>query len=396
MQLCNQCNNVAILPLYLYDHSGISISSGSFIGRAPHAEWDSGQVGFSYLDKDTAMRELAIPGDTLRIAMVFDADHQTISKIPRKDLSENIDSVLETAGYSPVAAKDIRNLYDSSLLNLHAANQPVIDPDSLDKGLIFKKGHKLYEFAGWNPDHTFNMKALATFNPDLKRLTEENWTDRAVEYLNAEIREYDNYLTGEIYGYQIFEGTDEIDSCWGFNPGSEDIRDVMKAELYGWLPPDMEFELDYGSEFNIDRYFEDNEFPEYKKTIMARVVTLLYEDFQAHDPFPYATSFEDIRSNKDNILSDIVNSIYDTHREPTTDLIRETIFDHAGIARDLLPKITVSDLEPNRDYTAAELMGILSQKPSLSDMIAGAEAKRTVQNSIKTELRHDHSAHNFE
>jgi len=41
-------------------------------------------------------------------------------------------------------------------------------------------------------------------------------------------------------------------------------------------------------------------------------------------------------------------------------------------------------------------MGILSQKPSLSDMIAGAEAKRTVQNSIKTELRHDHSAHNFE
>lgn len=34
-----------IEPLYLYDHSGISISMRSFIGRAHHAEWDSGQVG---------------------------------------------------------------------------------------------------------------------------------------------------------------------------------------------------------------------------------------------------------------------------------------------------------------------------------------------------------------
>lgn len=36
----------SILSLYLYDHSGISISAESFIGRAQHAEWDSGQIGF--------------------------------------------------------------------------------------------------------------------------------------------------------------------------------------------------------------------------------------------------------------------------------------------------------------------------------------------------------------
>ena len=36
----------SILALFLYDHSGISISAQSFLGRAPHAEWDSGQVGF--------------------------------------------------------------------------------------------------------------------------------------------------------------------------------------------------------------------------------------------------------------------------------------------------------------------------------------------------------------
>ena len=38
-----------VLPLYLYDHSGISIKVGSFIGKAQHANWDSGQVGFIYV-----------------------------------------------------------------------------------------------------------------------------------------------------------------------------------------------------------------------------------------------------------------------------------------------------------------------------------------------------------
>lgn len=42
--------NAVVLPLYLYDHSGISISTKSFIGRAHHAEWDSGRVGFIYAD----------------------------------------------------------------------------------------------------------------------------------------------------------------------------------------------------------------------------------------------------------------------------------------------------------------------------------------------------------
>lgn len=41
-----------ILPLYLYDHSGISISTGSFSCR-----WDSGQVGFIIADKKKILQE---------------------------------------------------------------------------------------------------------------------------------------------------------------------------------------------------------------------------------------------------------------------------------------------------------------------------------------------------
>jgi hypothetical protein len=41
-----------ILPLYLYDHSGISISTGSF-----GDPWDSGQVGYIYCTPETIKRE---------------------------------------------------------------------------------------------------------------------------------------------------------------------------------------------------------------------------------------------------------------------------------------------------------------------------------------------------
>lgn len=41
-------DSVVCIPLYLYDHSGIAISNSPFIGRAVHAEWDSGQIGYIY------------------------------------------------------------------------------------------------------------------------------------------------------------------------------------------------------------------------------------------------------------------------------------------------------------------------------------------------------------
>lgn len=44
--------NLIILPLYLYDHSGISMSTGAF-----SCPWDSGQVGFIYCTMENAREE---------------------------------------------------------------------------------------------------------------------------------------------------------------------------------------------------------------------------------------------------------------------------------------------------------------------------------------------------
>lgn len=50
---------VIISPLYLYDHSGITIKIGSFYGLLSqgHAEFDSGQVGFIYVTKEALKEE---------------------------------------------------------------------------------------------------------------------------------------------------------------------------------------------------------------------------------------------------------------------------------------------------------------------------------------------------
>lgn len=46
-----------LLPLYLYDHSGISMRVGRSFADVDPGEWDSGQVGFIYATKETILKE---------------------------------------------------------------------------------------------------------------------------------------------------------------------------------------------------------------------------------------------------------------------------------------------------------------------------------------------------
>jgi len=101
--------DVISLPLYLYDHSGVSISTRSFNGRAHHAEWDSGPRGWITITKEKA----------------------------------------------------------------------------------------LYEWGG-------------------KRLSKQV-CEKAVACLESEVKTYDQFLRGEVYGFVITDPDgDEVDSCWGF------------------------------------------------------------------------------------------------------------------------------------------------------------------------------------
>lgn len=95
--------NMIVMPLFLYDHSGISISTSRT------CRWDSGQVGFMYITKKDAVKEF---------------------------------------------------------------------------------GKKYF------------TKAVE---------------EKAIAWMEAELKTYDDYLRGDVYGYRILdENGDEIDSLWGF------------------------------------------------------------------------------------------------------------------------------------------------------------------------------------
>jgi hypothetical protein len=51
----DEFNAVVILPLYLYDHSGITISTTPFI-----CQWDSGQVGYIFATREDIQREWGV------------------------------------------------------------------------------------------------------------------------------------------------------------------------------------------------------------------------------------------------------------------------------------------------------------------------------------------------
>ena len=112
LKILQESDELVLLPLWLYDHSGISMSTTH---TYPYNDrWDSGQVGWIYLTKSQFLRE---------------------------------------AGYG-----------------------------------------------------------------------EADWPKKAQEILQSEVQIYDQYLRGEVFGYQVFEfnrnGTDEWnetdESCWGF------------------------------------------------------------------------------------------------------------------------------------------------------------------------------------
>lgn len=52
-----ESTNAIYLPLYLYDHSTLAISTQSWIGRAQHAEWDSGQIGYIFVSLEEVREE---------------------------------------------------------------------------------------------------------------------------------------------------------------------------------------------------------------------------------------------------------------------------------------------------------------------------------------------------
>lgn len=72
-------NACIILPLYLYDHSGITMKTSSFNDR-----WDSGQVGFIFVSKEKVRKEYSVKRVSKKlaekVAQVLEGEVETYDK----------------------------------------------------------------------------------------------------------------------------------------------------------------------------------------------------------------------------------------------------------------------------------------------------------------------------
>ena len=66
----------------------------------------------------------------------------------------------------------------------------------------------------------------------IEKAASEGWKtpEQAYKAMQAEVEEYDHYLTGQCYGYVVEDAEGEIiDSCWGFLGDSDYVRGEMRA-----------------------------------------------------------------------------------------------------------------------------------------------------------------------
>lgn len=153
MELVQGMEGMVILPLYLYDHSGLTMNTTGF-----SCPWDSGQVGWIYADRDMVQKEYG-----------------------------------------------------------------AITPETLQQ---------------------------------------------AENLLMGEVKEFDYYLTDQCYGFQLFKGSEETDSCWGFTGEICDVQNAVKeylpeectniVDLLQYRPDEVDIE-DYLEETNEMEHENDNE-----------------------------------------------------------------------------------------------------------------------------------------
>jgi hypothetical protein len=144
-ELIGQMKDMVILPLYLYDHSGITMNTSGF-----SCPWDSGQVGWIY------------------------ADYGMIKE-----------------------------------------NYGEVTPETIEQ---------------------------------------------ARKLLESEVEEYDYYLTGQCYGFKLYRGDAEIDSCWGFlgsiNDVSKRVKEYLPAECENIVEA-LEFQYNIDEDEYLEQALED-------------------------------------------------------------------------------------------------------------------------------------------
>lgn len=117
-------------------------------------------------------------------------------------------------------------LFDHSGLRMDTDNQmfAMCDPHGWDWGMV-----------GYIYATKDDIRKEFGVNKVTKKIKE-----KAINILKSEISEYDDYLSGNVYGYIITNvDGEEIDSCWGFYGDYDDyLMTVCKETIDGYVKED--------------------------------------------------------------------------------------------------------------------------------------------------------------
>jgi hypothetical protein len=169
-----------ILPLYLYDHSGLTISTKPF-----SCKWDSGQIGFIFVSKTNARREFPLTSK----------HNKALSGIKR--------ALVGAYGETPIHEESLKEI------------QAIIE------------------------------------NSYFRQRISHSILEKIKDYIEGEVKTYDDYLTGSVYSYTVEKDGEVIGSCCGFygdeetKDGSYMIKQAMEeAEAYVATPVPEEINKD--------------------------------------------------------------------------------------------------------------------------------------------------------
>lgn len=95
------------------------------------------------------------------------------------------------------------------------------------------------------------IMATESLIEEFKDLSRKEYTSKILDIFNQEIETYNDYLQGNVWGYQIMSvcptcGQEDeiIDSCWGFYG-----LDPKENGIYDCLPAEFQNRIDAGEEF---------------------------------------------------------------------------------------------------------------------------------------------------
>ncbi len=114
---------------------------------------------------------------------------------------------------------DEHNLTQDDLMTLVRRKDVLAVPLYLldHSGLWLRTGRFAEDPGGWDTSFIgYIYVTWKTIQKEYGKVTVKT-KEKALNYLEAEVKEYNDFLTGNVYGYVIEEKSGEtLDSCWGF------------------------------------------------------------------------------------------------------------------------------------------------------------------------------------